>query len=190
MFQNQLNDHVAKAQAKAIENAKHLAQVATESAQELAEINQAAAKDALVVAQEAGAKLMAAKDPQQLAKLVQPEAAQEAAQYAATYQAKVAKVVRNGNKEVAQVVDASIDEARADLVKFVKDASKNAPAGSEAFISAFKTAFEASLQQFDQTRASATDALAQFEKNVDDALANIQGQFGVKPATKARKSAA
>ena len=76
-----------------------------------------------------------------------------------------------------------------DLVKFVKEATKNAPAGSEAFISVFKTAFEASLQQFDQTRASATDALAQFEKNVDDALANIQGQFGVKPATKARKSA-
>ena len=38
MFQTQLNDQLAAAQAKAIENAKHLAQVAVESAQELAEI--------------------------------------------------------------------------------------------------------------------------------------------------------
>ena len=190
MFQTQLNDQLASAQAKAIETAKHLAQVAVESAQELAEINQAAAKDALVAAQDTSSQLLAIKDPQQLAKLAQPEAAQEAAKYAAAYQAKVNQVVRNGNKEVAQVVDASINDARADLVKFVKEATKTAPAGSEAFVSAFKTAFDSSLQQFDQVRASATDAFANFEKSVDAALANIQGQYAVaKPAAKSRKAA-
>ncbi|QWE13379.1 phasin family protein [Polynucleobacter sp. AP-Titi-500A-B4] len=190
MFQNQLNDQIAQAQAKAVENAKHLAQVAVESAQELAEINQAAAKDALSAAQDASSQLLAIKDPQQLAKLAQPETAQEAAKYAAAYQAKVSKVVRNGNKEVAQVVDASIDDARDDLVKFVKEATKTVPAGSEAFVSAFKTAFDASLQQFDQVRATATDAFANFEKSVDAALANIQSQYAVaKPAAKARKAA-
>ena len=79
MFQNQLNDQIAQAQAKAVENAKHLAQVAVESAQELAEINQAAAKDALAAAQDASSQLLAIKDAQQLAKLAQPEAAKEAA---------------------------------------------------------------------------------------------------------------
>jgi hypothetical protein len=190
MFQNQLNDQLTQAQTKAVENAKYLAQVAVESAKELAEINQAAAKDALVVAQDASAQLLAIKDAQQLSKLAQPETAQEAAKYAAAYQAKVNKVVRNGNKEVAQLVDASIDDARADMVKFVKEATKTAPAGSEAFVSAFKTAFETSLQQFDQVRASATDAFASFEKSVDAALANIQGQYAVsKPAAKSRKAA-
>ena len=190
MFQTQLNDQLAAAQAKAIENAKYLAQVAVESAQELAEINQAAAKDALVAAQDTSSQLLAIKDPQQLAKLAQPEAAQEAAKYAAAYQAKVNQVVRNGNKEVAQVVDASIDDARADLVKFVKEATKTAPAGSEAYVSAFKTAFDASLQQFDQVRATATDAFANFEKSVDAAMANIQSQYAVaKPAAKSRKAA-
>ncbi len=186
MFQNQLNDQISQAQAKAVENAKYLAQVAVESAKELAEINQAAAKDALVVAQDASAQLLAVKDAQQLAKLAQPETAQEAAKYAAAYQAKVNKVVRNGNKEVAQVVEASIDDARADMVKFVKEATKTAPAGSEAFVSAFET----SLQQFDQVRASATDVFANFEKSVDAALTNIQGQYAVaKPAAKSRKAA-
>jgi len=190
MFQNQINDQIAQAQAKAVENAKHLAQVAVESAQELAEINQAAAKDALAAAQDASSQLLAIKDAQQLAKLAQPEVAQEAAKYAAAYQAKVNKVVRNGNKEVAQVVDASIDDARDDLVKFVKEATKSAPAGSEAFVSAFKTAFEASIQQFDQVRATATDAFANFEKNVDAALASLQGKYAVaKPAAKSRKAA-
>jgi len=190
MFQNQLNDQIAQAQAKAVENAKHLAQVAVESAQELAEINQAAAKDALAAAQDTSSQLLAIKDPQQLAKLAQPETAQDAVKYAAAYQAKVSKVVRNGNKEVAQVIDASIDDARDDMVNFVKEATKTAPAGSEAFVAAFKTAFEASVQQFDQVRATATDAFASFEKSVDAALANIQGQYAVaKPSAKARKAA-
>ena len=186
MFQNQLNDQIAHAQAKAVENAKHLAEVAAKSAQELAEINQAAAKDAMAIAQEASAHLMAIKDPHQLASLAQPEAAQEVAKYAVAYQAKVSKVIRNGNQEVAQVVDASIDDARADLVKFVKEAAKSAPAGTEAFISAFQTAFETSLQQFDQARASATDAFANFEKSIESALSQAQGQFGeaVKAAPK------
>jgi len=190
MFQNQLNDQLSQAQTKAVENAKYLAQVAVESAQELAEINQAAAKDALVAAQEASAQLLAIKDPQQLTQLAQSEAAQEVAKYAAAYQAKVNKVVRNGSKEVAQVVDASIDDTRAEMLKFVKEATKTAPAGSEAFVSAFKTAFETSLQQFDQVRATATDAFANFEKSVDAALANVQGQYVVaKPAAKSRKAA-
>jgi len=190
MFQNQLNDQIAQAQAKAVENAKHLAQVAVESAQELAEINQAAAKDAIAAAQDTSSQLLAIKDPQQLAKLAQPETAQEAVKYATAYQAKVSKIVRNGNKEVAQVIDASIDDARDDMVNFVKEATKTAPAGSEAFVAAFKTAFEASVQQFDQVRATATDAFASFEKSVDAALANIQGQYAVaKPTAKARKAA-
>ena len=189
MFQNQVNAQVAQAQAKAVENAKQLAQVAANCAQELAEINQAAAKDAVAAAQETSAKLLAVKDPQQLAKLAQPEAAKEALQYAAQYQAKVKKVVQNGNHEVAEIVDASIDDARAELVKFVKEATKSAPAGSEAFISAFKTAFETSLQQFDAARAHATEAFATYEKNVDDALATLQAQAGVGKPAKARKSA-
>jgi hypothetical protein len=184
MFQTQLNDQIAQSQAKAVEKAKHLAQVAVESAQELAEINQAAAKDALAAAQDASTQLLAIKDAQQFTKLAQPEVAQEAAKYAAAYQAKVNKIVRNGNKEVAQVIDASIDDARDDLVKFVKEATMTAPAGSEAFVSAFQTAFDASLQQFDQVRATATDAFANFEKSVDAALANIQGQYGVKSSKK------
>ena len=190
MFQTQLNDQIAQAQAKAVETAKHLAQVAVESAQELAEINQAAAKDALAAAQDTSSQLLAIKDPQQLTKLAQPEVAQEAVKYATAYQAKVSKVVRNGNKEVANAVDSSIDDARDDLVKFVNEATKTAPAGAEAFVSAFKTAFDASIQQFDQVRATASDAFVNFEKSVDTALANIQGQYAGKASKKAPKLAA
>ena len=184
MFQNQLNDQFSQAQTKAVENAKYLAQVAVESAQELSEINQAAAKDAMVAAQDASTQFLAIKDAQQFTKLAQPEVAQEAAKYAAAYQAKVNKVVRNSNKEVAQVIDASIDDARDDLVKVVKESTKTAPAGSEAFVSAFNTAFEASIQQFDQIRATATDTFANFEKSVDAAMVNIQGQYASKSAKK------
>ena len=83
MYQTQLNDQIAQTQAKAVEKAKHLAQVAVESAQELSEINQAAAKDAMVAAQDASTQFLAIKDAQQFTKLAQPEVAQEAAKYAA-----------------------------------------------------------------------------------------------------------
>ncbi len=190
MFQNQLNDQLVQAQAKSVETAKHLAQVAVQSAQELAEINQAIAKDVVAAAQDGTTQLLAIKDPQQLAKLAQPESAQEAAKYAAAYQAKVSKVIRKSNKEVADVVDASIDDARADLVKMVKEATKTAPVGSEAFVSAFKSMFDASIQQFDQVRASAADAFTNFEKSVDAAMANVQGaqSSATKPAAKSRKA--
>lgn len=49
MFQNQVNAQVAQAQAKAVENAKQLAQVAANCAQELAEINQAQLKMLLLL---------------------------------------------------------------------------------------------------------------------------------------------
>jgi hypothetical protein len=56
-------------------------------------------------------------------------------------------------------------------------------------VAAFKTAFETSLQQFDQVRATATDAFANFEKSVDAAMANIQGQqVATKSAAKSRKA--
>lgn len=174
MFQNHLNDHISLVQARAVENAKHLAQVAVQSVQELAEINQAVAKDFLVVTQEAITQLLAIKDPQQLTKLAQSEVAQKVAKYVAACHVKVNSVVHNGSKEVAQVIDAAIDGGHDDLVKFVNEAAKATPAGSEAFVSAFKTAFETSLQHFGKVRTTAMGTFADFEKKVDAALVNTQ----------------
>jgi hypothetical protein len=86
------------------------------------------------------------------------------------------------------MIDSAIDDSKADLKKFVKEATTQAPAGSEAFVSAFNTVFEASLKSFDQARATSHDAFANFEKTIDAAMSSFQGQ--VAPATKSRKQIA
>jgi hypothetical protein len=69
-----------------------------------------------------------------------------------------------------------IEESKADLIHFVNDATNNAPQGSEAYVSVFKTSFNTALQNFEIIRAAMADSISQFEKNVENAtnLANNQ----------------
>ena len=57
-----------------------------------------------------------------------------------------------------------------------------------AVISAFTSAFNTTMQNFDQVRSSTQDAFANFEKSVETAMKASQGQFGQAP--KAAKSRA
>ncbi|MBU3628850.1 phasin family protein [Polynucleobacter sp. AP-Reno-20A-A9] len=190
MFQSQINKQISQAQATAVENTKRLAQAVLQSAQELAEINQAVANEILVAAQKVNTHLMAIKDPQRLAKLAQPEVAQEAAKYATAYQGRVRKVIRNSGNEIKQVIDLSIANVRNDLEKFVIEATKSSPSGSEAFVTAFTAVFETSLQYFDQVHSVANDAFSSYGKSVDAALESAQDQYVVaKPGAKDRKTA-
>jgi len=72
------------------------------------------------------------------------------------------------------------------LKSFIATATSNAPAGSEAYVSAFTSAFNTAMQNFEQVRSTTQDTFASFEKNVETAMKNAQGQFS--QATKAAKS--
>lgn len=194
MSQNQFNEQIIKAQSKASEAAQLLGKLTVDNAKVLAQINQAAAKDALLATQAAGEQLLAIKEPKQLEKAFQSEvlqdAAQDAAKYAVAYQAKVSEVLRDGANELISVVNASVSDARDSLVKSVNEVSKSAPAGAEQFVAAFKTVFDFSIQQFDQARSASASALAGFEKSVDAAAQNTQLSFAeLKSYSKSRKAA-
>ena len=188
MFQNTLNTTLTAAQTKSIESAQTIATLAVQSAEAIAAINYDAAKDVVTAAQAKSAKMIQLKDPKEALQMFDAETAQEAAAQVVGYQNKVNKVLRKNSKEVVSMIDSAIDDSKADLKKFVKDATTQAPAGSEAFVSAFNTVFEASLKSFDQARATSHDAYANFEKTIDAAMSSFQGQ--VAPATKSRKQIA
>ena len=189
MFQNTLNTTLLTAtQAKSIESAQAIAQLAVQSAEQIAEINYDAAKEVVSAAQAKSAKLTQLKDPKAALELFDAESAKEVAAQVADYQNKVNKVLRKNSKEVTSLIESAIDDSQADLKKLVKDATAQAPAGSEAFVSAFNTAFDATLKSFEQIRATSNDAYANFEKSVETALGSFQGQ--VAPATKSRKQIA
>ena len=183
MFKNQF----AENQAKSVESARALGQTALENAQELAEINYQAAQQAVANAQAKAAELLKGKDAKAALDLLQSPEVQEAVAEVAAYQKKVAAVLRRGNQELVEAVEAAIDQSQDDLKSFVAAATSKAPAGSEAYVSAFTSAFNTAMQNFDQVRSTTQDAFANFEKSVETAMKTAQGQFGQTPkATKSR----
>lgn len=194
MNQEQITTKLSQINSKGLEASFSLSEAALVNAQKLAELNYAASKDALVNAQDGFQQVLTAKDPKQVTELLNAETLQAAGNQAAAYQKKVSKVLRDSNKEFANVVDASIDQLQDGFQDWINTVASNAPAGSETFISSFKTVYGSALQGFEQFRAASKEAFATAEKTADQALETVQGQIAqvkkaATPASRSRKAA-
>ena len=194
MNQDQITAKLSQIQSKGLESTFSLSEAALENAEKLATLNYAASKEALVNAQDSFQAVLTAKDPKQVTELMSVEALQEVSDLATDYQRKVTQVLRDSNKELASVVDASIDEIQSSVQDWMNTLASNAPAGSDVFISAFKTSYGSMLQGFEQFRAASKEALATAEKSADQAMDTVKGQINqVKkastPASRGRKAA-
>jgi hypothetical protein len=143
--------------------------VAIESSQAINQINQQAAQELAALVQKRVSELMKNQDPKSAFDYVHAEVLQDAAKEVTQYHQKLLKVLNQGNKELAEIAESMIEESKADLIHFVNDATNNAPKGSEAYVSVFKTSFNAALQNFELIRAAMTDSLSSFEKSVENA---------------------
>jgi phasin family protein len=194
MNQDQITAQLSQINSKGLETSFSLSEAALENAQKLAELNYAASKDALVNVQDGIQQVLTAKDPKQVTELLSADALQAAGSQAATYQKKVSKVLRDSNKEFANVVDASIDQLQDGFQDWINTVTANAPAGTEAFVSSFKTVYGSALQGFEQFRATSKEAFVTAEKTADQAIEAVQGQMAqvkktATPASRSRKSA-
>ncbi len=194
MNQDQINAQLSQINSKGLEASFALSEAALENAQKLAELNYAASKDALVNVQDSIQQVLTAKDPKQVTELLSAETLQAASAQAVSYQKKVSKVLRDGNKEFTNVVDASIDQLQDDFQDWINTVTTNAPAGSDAFLSSFKTVYGSALQGFEQFRAASKEAFATAEKTADQAIDAVQGQIAqvkksATPASRSRRSA-
>jgi len=194
MNQDQITAKLSQINSKGLEASFSLSEAALENAQKLAELNYAASKDVLVNTQDGIQQVLTAKDPKQVTELLNAESLQAAGTQAVAYQKKVTKVLRDGSKEFANVVDASIDQLQNGLQDWMNTVAANAPAGSDAFVSSFKTVYGSALQGFEQFRAASKEAVVTAEKTADQAIDAIQGQIAqvkksAAPASRARKSA-
>jgi phasin family protein len=194
MNQDQITSKLSQINSKGLEASFSLSEAALENAQKFAELNYAASKDALVNVQDGIQQVLTAKDPKQVTELLSADALQSAGSQAAAYQKKVSKVLRDGNKEFVNVVDASIDQLQDGFQDWINTVTANAPAGSEAFVSSFKTVYGSALQGFEQFRAASKEAFVTAEKTADQAINAVQDQIAqvkksATPASRARKSA-
>ena len=194
MNQDQITAKLSQINSKGLEASFSLSEAALENTQKLAELNYAASKDALVNVQDGIQQVLTAKDPKQVTELLSAESLQAAGNQAAAYQKKVSKVLRDGNKEFANVVDASIDHLQNGFQDWINTVAANAPAGSDVFVSSFKTVYGSALQGFEQFRAASKEAFVTAEKTADQAIDAVQGQIAqvnkaATPASRSRKAA-
>ena len=194
MNQDQITAKLSQINSKGLEATFSLSEAALENAQKLAELNYAASKDVLVNAQDGIQQVLTAKDPKQVTEILSADALQAAGNQAVVYQKKVTKVLRDSNKELANVVESSIDQFQDGLEDWINTVAANAPAGSDVFVSSFKTIYGSALQGFDQFRAASKEAFATAEKNAEQAMDTVQGQIAqvkkaATPASRARKAA-
>lgn len=167
MGKKSLNESVSKNQQKAVDASKAVGRVAMESAQAIAQINQQAAQDFAELIQKRVSELMKTQDPKTAFAYVHAEVLQDAAKEVAHYHQQLLDVLKSGNKELSDIAEVMIQDSKADLIHFVNDATDNAPVGSEAYVSIFKTSFNNALQNFELVRAAMADSFANFEKSVE-----------------------
>ena len=160
---------------KTIETSKALAQVAAESALAITQINQQAAQELAGLFQKKVAELLKTQDPKTAFDHVHAEVLQDAAKEVSQYRTKLMSVLSSGNQELSQITQSMIEESKLDLIHFVNEATNNAPPGSEAYVSVFKTSFNTALQNFELVRAAMADSFNSFEKSVEG-LSNLDAQ--------------
>lgn len=177
MSKKSLNDAVTKNQQNAVSASRAVGRVTMESAQAIAQINQKAAQEFAERIQTRLSELLKTQSPQAAFEYVHAEVLQDAAKEVAQYHQELLTVLKNGNQELTEIAEAMIQDSKADLIHFVNDATNNAPVGSEAYVSIFKTSFNNALQNFELVRAAMADSFVNFEKCVES-MGNLSASKG------------
>ena len=180
MSKKSLDMNSIPGQQRAIDATKAAGRVAIESAQAIAQINQQATQELAALIQIRVSELMKTQDPRSAFEYVHAEVLQDAAKEISQYHNQLLQVLKSGNQELADIAETMIQESKADLIHFVNDATDNAPLGSEAYVSVFKTSFNNALQNFELIRAAMEDSFTNFEKSVE----NVSNLASPKSASK------
>ena len=180
MSKKPLDMNAMPGQQRAIDATKAAGRVAIESAQAIAQINQQATQELATMIQKRVSELMKTQDPRSAFEYVHAEVLQDAAKEISQYHNQLLQVLKSGNQELADIAETMIQESKADLIHFVNDATDNAPLGSEAYVSVFKTSFNNALQNFELIRAAMADSFTNFEKSVE----NVSNLASPKSASK------
>jgi phasin family protein len=114
--------------------------------------------------------LLAAKDPQALVAL-QTTLAKPAVERAMTYSRSVYEILSQSSTGLTQLVEGQAAEIKKTFSAAIDQSLKNAPAGSEAVVTAVKSAMAAADSAFDNMTKAAKQATETMEANVASANA-------------------
>jgi phasin family protein len=164
-----------------------LSQTAFAGFERLVELNMAAGKAAVGESFANMQTLLSAKTPQELmaaqAALVQP-----AFEKSVSYGRHLAEIAQSTGGEFTKAVESKMAESEQAVKSLVENSLKNAPAGSDAAVAVFKTAFEASQTAAETLKKVAKQAADSAETNMKAATA--QAEASVKAAMSKAKAKA
>jgi phasin family protein len=158
-----------------------------ESMEKLMDLNINTAKAALENSSATARQLLAAKDAQEFFSVTTANT-QPSAEKALSYSRQVASIAADTGAEFSRAAESQFAEVNRKVISLVDEVTKNAPAGSETYVSAFKTAISnanAGYEQFTKTTKQAVEAI---ESNVNAAVSQFTQAAG--KATSAANSAA
>ena len=158
--------------------------------EKLAELNVQAVKSTLAENQEILAKALWAQEPHELFSQ-QTSQAQPAIEKAQSYWRHVYEILSSTQAEFAALTEAQLKQRQNDAQAFIDSLAKNAPAGSEAAVAAWKTFITAASQTANTAYETATKATKQAvetaESNLNAASSAKRTRQAVVPGESAEK---
>ena len=142
---------------------------AFEGFEKLVELNLQVVKSTLAENQEVVGKALSAKDPQGFFALQTPPTAEKLQ----SYWRHVSEIVTSTQGEFTAAAEGHFKQSQHDVQTFVDSLAKNAPAGSDVVVSAWKSALGAAAESansaYDVAKKAAQQAIDLAERNVSAA---------------------
>lgn len=176
-----VHDQIAEANKARVENLLAIANATIASTERLAALNLDFARSLLEDSLGNVQVLMSVKDPTELAGL-QASLTQPAVEKVVAYTRSVFEISNQTNQQLKQVFDDHYQENVRQVSSTLEQAGKNAPAGTESLVAAFKTAFNSANSAYEKMNKVAHQIAELTEANMSAAAQATQKAASKKPA--------
>ena len=173
------NEQFAELNKVGVANATRLAALSIESAEKLFKLNVTAAKAAFANGVESAQAVAGVKDVQELMSL-RAKVAESQVQAAVGYGRTLYALASEAQGNYTALAEDAWNTYAKNVAAIVDKASKNAPAGSDAAINAFKSTFAASTAAFDQFQRATRQVVSMADAGVRSAAASGKAAKGRK----------
>lgn len=184
---NEIVERTAALNKSNVEALLNAANVVVEGVERVLDLQFQAARGGIADALESVKALTSVKDMQDLVNL-QASLAQPALEKATSYSRSVYAVVSETQAELAKIAEARVAELNRVVMVALDDAARTAPAGSNAAVSAVKSAVVAANSAYDTIAKAAKQVVEMTEASVAAATENA-AQATVGAARKVRAAA-
>lgn len=148
---------------------REMSQTAIESIEKLSHLNIAAARASMQESSSTARQMLAANGPQEVMSLMRAQTGPTIGK-AIAYGNHLVNIATNAQAELTRAAESQVAETARRAGELVEEVAKNAPPGSENFLSMVKAAIGSSSSGYEQFNRSTRRAVEVLESNVNAAV--------------------